>query len=122
MAYGGGPMEIVIGIIAIVEAVIIVALLLYFIHSKQQQKVFLEQAEEIKKRRVDLDDIEIKNQKSDQVIMADAINAIKNNMQTFLESTKSNVVVLSDAISELSQGATQNEEELQGFHRVFQKW
>ena len=103
-------MDFVIGLIAILEAVVIVALIIYLIRNKKQMGVFIEQAQEIKKRRIDLDDIGITTKDRDQIIMADAINAIKNNMQTFLEATKGNVVVLSDAISDLSSGAGQNEE------------
>ena len=102
-------MEIVLGVIAGLEAIIIVVLLVYLIRNKKQMSAFIEQAQEIKKRRIDLDDIEIKDQNREQMIMADAINAIKNNMQTFLEATKGNVVVLSDAISDLTEGAGQNE-------------
>lgn len=103
-------MEILLGIIAIVEAVVIVVLFLYFMRDKRQLQEFIKQAQEIKKRRIDLDDIDVSDKKKDQVILADAINAIKNNMQTFLEATKCNVVVLSDAIEELTNGARQNED------------
>lgn len=70
-------MEIVLGVIAGLEAIIIVVLLVYLIRNKKQMGAFIEQAQEIKKRRIDLDDIEIKDQNREQMIMADAINAIK---------------------------------------------
>ena len=42
--------------------------------------------------------------------LASALNVIKNNMLTFLESTKNNVVILSDSIDVLSHGADLNRE------------
>lgn len=94
----------------IFEAAIIVFLLVRLIFAKSKMNTFVKQAEQIKKRNLNLDDIEFEDRNSSEIVLAEAINAIKNNMQTFLESTKSNVVVLSDAIETLSQGARINQE------------
>ena len=99
----------------IFEAAIIVFLLVRLIFAKSKMNTFIKQAEQIKKRNLNLDDIEFDDRDSSEIVLADAINAIKNNMQTFLESTKSNVVILSDAIETLSQGARTNQE---GSHRI----
>lgn len=97
-------------VLILLEAVIIVVLLIRLIFAKSKMNTFVRQAELIKKRQLNLDDIELDDQKSSEVVLADAINAIKNNMLTFLESTKGNVVILSDAIEMLSQGAQVNQE------------
>lgn len=94
----------------LLEAVIIIVLLVRLIFDKSKLNVFVRQAEQIKKRRLDMEDIEIEERGSTDAVLADAINAIKNNMQTFLESTKGNVVVLADAIDTLSDGARTNQE------------
>ena len=94
----------------LLEAAIIVFLVVYLVLNKSKMNTFVRQAELIKRRRLDLDDIEIEDRKSAEATLADAINAIKNNMQTFLESTKGNVVVLSDAIATLSDGARLNQD------------
>lgn len=97
-------------ILILIEAVIIIFLFVRLIFAKSKINTFVKQAEQIKKRHLDLEDIEIEDRDSSDAVLADAINAIKNNMQTFLEATKGNVVVLSDAIDTLSQGARMNQE------------
>ena len=46
------------------------------------QKI-ISQADELKKRRVDIDDLEISDTASSHGAIGDAINVIKNNLQTF---------------------------------------
>lgn len=97
-------------VLILIELLIIASLVLYIVLNKRKMKVFSAQAELIKKRKLDLDDIEVGERRNDMVYLAEAINAIKNNMLTFLESTKSNVVVLSDAIDVLSDSASLNQD------------
>lgn len=97
-------------LLILLEAVVIVFLLIKLIFAKSKMNSFVKQAELIKKRHLDMEDLEFEDRTSSEAVLADAINAIKNNMQTFLESTKGNVVVLSDAIETLSQGARVNQE------------
>jgi methyl-accepting chemotaxis protein/ribose transport system substrate-binding protein len=93
----------------VLEAIIILILLFFMIRDYVHKKVLMKQANLIKKRRMDLDDIDHEGTDS-LAALAGALNVIKNNMLTFLESTKSNVVVLSDAIDVLSNGADLNRE------------
>ena len=95
----------------VLEALIIVGLLLYIVLDDVHKRALMKQANLIKKRRMDLDDIEFDADRRDALAaLAGALNVIKNNMLTFLESTKGNVVILSDAIDVLSGGADLNRE------------
>ncbi len=94
----------------VLEALVILALLYYIFRDARQKKALMKHAELIKRRRMDLEDLEAEKQNSSVAVLAGALNVIKNNMQTFLESTKVNAVTLSDAIDVLSQGAEQNQE------------
>ena len=104
-------MDKVLLTIVVLETIALGVLGWILIRMQLQMRRFTRHAEQIKKRRIDLEDLELKNTaSSSQVIMADAINAIKNNMQTFLETTKGNVVVLSDAIDVITNGAERNQD------------
>ncbi|MBR4732731.1 MAG: substrate-binding domain-containing protein [Lachnospiraceae bacterium] len=93
------------------EAIIIIVLVLYLLMDWTRKKELMKQAELIKKRRMDLDDVEVSmNRRDSMASLASALNVIKNNMLTFLESTKNNVVILSDSIDVLSRGADLNRE------------
>ena len=93
------------------EAIIIIVLVLYLLMDWMRKKELMKQAELIKKRRMDLDDVEVSmNRRDSMASLASALNVIKNNMLTFLESTKNNVVILSDSIDVLSHGADLNRE------------
>lgn len=96
----------------LLEAAIIIFLLVRLVLNKSKMNSFVKQAEMIKKRHLNMEDLEIDedDRRGTEAVLADAINAIKNNMQAFLESTKGNVVVLSDAIETLSDGAHANQE------------
>ena len=95
----------------VLEAIIILVLLYHIIRDGLHKKELMKQAELIKKRRMDLDDVEVDSTRRDSMAaLAGALNVIKNNMLTFLESTKSNVVILSDSIDVLSNGADLNRE------------
>lgn len=96
---------------SIFEAIIIIILVSYLVRDWMRKKELMKQAELIKKRRMDLDDVEVEENRRDSMAsLASALNVIKNNMLTFLESTKNNVVILSDSIDVLSRGADLNRE------------
>ena len=105
-----GTLVILLGVVAVIEAVFIIFLIYKSLGDKNQMKKVISQADEIKKRRVDIDDLEISDTASSHGAIGDAINVIKNNLQTFLEATKGNVVVLSDAIDVLSEGSEKNKD------------
>ena len=96
---------------SVFEAIIIIILVSYLVRDWMRKKELMKQAELIKKRRMDLDDVEVEENRRDSMAsLASALNVIKNNMLTFLESTKNNVVILSDSIDVLSRGADLNRE------------
>ena len=98
-------------IFIVLETIIIILLVLYILRETLHKRELMKQANLIKKRRMDLDDIEVDGSRKDTMAaLAGALNVIKNNMLTFLESTKSNVVILSDSIDVLSGGADLNRE------------
>lgn len=105
-----GTLVILLGVVAVIEAVFIICLIYKSLGDKNQMKKVISQADELKKRRVDIDDLEISDTASSHGAIGDAINVIKNNLQTFLEATKGNVVVLSDAIDVLSEGSEKNKD------------
>ena len=105
-----GTLVIILGVVAVIEAVFIIFLIYKSLGDKNQMKKVISQADELKKRRVDIDDLEISDTASSHGAIGDAINVIKNNLQTFLEATKGNVVVLSDAIDVLSEGSEKNKD------------
>ena len=105
-----GTLVIILGVVAVIEAVFIICLIYKSLGDKNQMKKVISQADELKKRRVDIDDLEISDTASSHGAIGDAINVIKNNLQTFLEATKGNVVVLSDAIDVLSEGSEKNKD------------
>lgn len=104
-------MNIALLILVILEAVIILALiigLVIMIASKGSSSGKIsKQAEQIVKGRLDVDDIPAEGN-SDAAMTAKAFNAIKNNLMTFVESTKVNVITLSNAIDELSASVEAN--------------
>ena len=80
-------MTIFLGILAVLEAVLIAFLIFRIISEKKQTALVLSHAEEIKRRKIDIEDMELSSSDKAQSDMADAINVIKNNLQTFLEAT-----------------------------------
>lgn len=95
------------------EAVVILILLVAFIISTVKKGgsngKISKQAELIVKGKLDVDDIPAEGN-SDAAMTAKAFNSIKHNLMTFVESTKVNVVTLSNAIDELSASVDHNSE------------
>ena len=70
---------------------------------------FIKKAQLLKERCIDFDDIDVADLNvPTQKVLAEAVNSVKNNMQTFLEATKENVVILSDAIDIINDNADKN--------------
>ncbi|MCR4624994.1 MAG: substrate-binding domain-containing protein [Lachnospiraceae bacterium] len=102
-------LKLIFLIMIIIETLTIGVLLWLLFRSYRYTSKFIKKAQLLKDRCIDFDDIEtadlsIRSQK----ILAEAVNSIKNNMQTFLEATKENVVVLSDAIEVINSNADNN--------------
>ncbi|MCR5726454.1 MAG: substrate-binding domain-containing protein [Lachnospiraceae bacterium] len=104
-------MNIAFLIIIILETAGIGVLVWLLIRNRKYLGQYAKRAELLKERRIDFDDIEVNDiSEQNQKTLAEAMNSTKNNMQTFLENTKENVVVLSDAINILTLNAEKNRE------------
>lgn len=95
-------------IVAIVEALIMIGLGILLYIDRSGIRTLLQNATEIANKNVEVDDVQIKGSK-DSKALAESINLLKKNMLAFIESTKGNVIVLSDAIDLLSQATKANE-------------
>lgn len=103
-------MEKYLLILVIIETIALGILLWLLFRSYRHTNKFLKKAQLLKERCIDFDDIDTHDLTvPSQKILAEAVNSIKNNMQTFLEATKENVVVLSDAIDVINSNADSNQ-------------
>ncbi len=99
---------VVLGI-AIFEALVLIGFGVFMLLKKSATSKILKNAQEIANKNIEIEDIEIKGF-SDLKELAKLINLIKLNMLAFIESTKGNVITLSDAIEALSSATKSNEE------------
>ena len=95
-------------IIAVLEAIVIAVLIIMLLKANGSRERIVKQASLITKGKLNVEDINIDNTDSSNVVLARAFNAVKNNLMTFVETTKVNVVTLSDAIEVLSQSVEAN--------------
>jgi len=98
-------------ILAIVEFLVIVVQTIILIRNKTSQKKIIEKASVIASGELGIDDISLRSEKGSAGVVAGAFNTIKNNLLTFIESTKSNVVTIRDAVGKLSESADINNED-----------
>jgi len=95
-------------IIAVLEALVIIALVIILLGKRKSQERIMKQAELIVKGKLDVEDINLENTDNANSVLASAFNSIKNNLMTFVEATKVNVVTLSDAVEVLSESVEAN--------------
>ena len=96
-------------IMIILETLAIGVLLWLLFKAHRYTGRFIKKAQLLKERCIDFDDIDVADLNvPTQKVLAEAVNSVKNNMQTFLEATKENVVVLSDAIDIINDNADKN--------------
>ena len=101
-------MKIALLIIAIIEAIAIVALLVVVLVKNKNQAKMMKQAEMIVKGKLDVEDIATEGTDATTMALGSAFNSIKNNLMTFVEATKVNVVTLSDSVAILSESVDAN--------------
>ena len=101
-------METFLLVLVIVEAVIIAGQTFWTVKTAMTRKKIMEKADAIVKGRLDIEDICLNGMARGDGVVANAVNAIKTNLMTFVEATKVNVVTLADAITVLSKGAENN--------------
>lgn len=96
-------------VIAVIELIIIIVGLVFCIINKKNQSVMVDNAQQLVKGRLNIDDIPVSGNKSSFDIVSSGLNLIKSNLLTFIEATKQNTVVLSDAIDKLSSNMEANQ-------------
>ena len=96
--------------LAILEGIIIIGLSVVLFWMKRSNRAIMDQAKQMVNGKLDVEDVSLEKQEKDAAVVAGAFNTIKNNLMTFVEATKSNVVVLSDAIHELFDNAEANKQ------------
>jgi len=99
---------VLIGII-VLETIVLGLLLVEVIKSRKARMKIMEKADAIVKGKLNVDDIQLSAMEKKDNVVASAFNSIKTNLMTFVESTKVNVVTLSDAVDILSKGAETNQ-------------
>lgn len=96
-------------VIAIIELLVIVAGILYWKRTISRQQVLVDNAALLIKGKLDIDDIPISGKGDNTEVIAAGFNSIKTNLLTFVETTKQNVVVLSDAVDMLTNSMRANQ-------------
>ncbi len=95
-------------VLAIIEAVAIVVLALYLIVKNQILKRIMEISREVAKKNLEVPDIVIRGNGLASRL-GNNVNTIKDNMLAFVESTKGNVITLTDSLEQLSQSSKNNQ-------------
>ena len=102
-------LKLIFLILIILETLVIGVLLWLLFKANRYTGRFIKKAQLLKERCIDFDDIDVADLNvPTQKVLAEAVNSVKNNMQTFLEATKENVVILSDAIDIINDNADKN--------------
>lgn len=96
-------------VIAVIELIIIIVGVVFSVINKKNQSVMVDNAQQLVKGRLNIDDIPVSGNKSNFDIVSSGLNLIKSNLLTFIEATKQNTVVLSDAIDKLSSNMEANQ-------------
>ena len=102
-------MEIFLLILAVVELLAIGFLIFKLVKNDRAYTEIVEKSRQIVRGKLNVEDIKVGEGKSTSNVIAGSVNAIKSNLMTFVESTKGNVIVLSDAIDVLSKSADANQ-------------
>ncbi len=96
-------------VIAVIELIIIIVGVVFSVINKKNQSVMVDNAQQLVKGRLNINDIPVSGNKSNFDIVSSGLNLIKSNLLTFIEATKQNTVVLSDAIDKLSSNMEANQ-------------
>ena len=95
-------------IIALIELGVITAGIITYLANKKHQKKMVDNAQLIVKGKLNIDDIPVSGNKTSYDIVSSGLNSIKTNLLTFVESTKRNFVVVSDAVDMLNSSMKTN--------------
>ena len=103
-------MQNVLIIIICFEAVAILVLAFLMFKSNLSYRRIMSKANLIVKGKLDVEDITVSSAKKDNAtVIGGGFNSIKNNLLTFIEATKVNVITLSDALNVLSSSVEGNQ-------------
>lgn len=97
-------------ILAGIELVVIIVLAIILVKNGFTQNKIIDKASSIAEGTLNVDDIKLSSDRGSAGVVAGAFNSIKNNLLTFIESTKNNVVTLTDAVNKLSGSVDANNE------------
>ncbi|NLG05018.1 MAG: hypothetical protein GX567_14480, partial [Clostridia bacterium] len=96
-------------VLIIIETIGLFVLAFFLIRSSILYTKIMKKAELIARGDLNIEDILIEGSKNNAAIVANAFDSIKNNLLTFIEATKVNVITLSDAINVLSNSVSANQ-------------
>ncbi len=102
-------MQTVLLIVALIELVVIAFLVVKQVKNNRAYDVIDKKSQQIVHGELNVEDISVSESKSTSNVIAGSINAIKSNLMSFVEATKGNVIVLSDAIEVLSKSVDANQ-------------
>jgi len=102
-------MKIFLLILVIIELIAIGYLFYKLIKNERAYNEIVKKSRQIVHGKLNVDDIKVSEAKNTSNVIASSVNAIKSNLMTFVEATKGNVIVLSDAIEVLSKSADANQ-------------
>lgn len=102
-------MEIFLLILVIIELLAIAYLIFKLVKNERAYTDIVKKSSQIVHGKLNVDDIKTSEAKSTSNVIASSVNSIKSNLMTFVEATKGNVIVLSDAIEVLSKSADANQ-------------
>ena len=97
-------------VLSVIELLVIIAGVIFFIIEGKDKKALSENARLLSKGKLNIDDLPVKGSVRDTDVMASCLNLIRSNLLTFIESTKQNTVILSDAVEKLTSSMTTNTE------------
>lgn len=101
-------MQIFLLVLVIVEFLAIAFLTFILIKNERAYKKIVDISSQIVHGKLNVEDIRVDESKSTPNVIAGSVNAIKSNLMTFVEATKGNVIVLSDAVDVLSKSVDAN--------------
>lgn len=96
-------------ILVILESISIIIFIVTIRMVNHKRKNIVESANSIVKGNLNIDDISTVGLRGDAIVVAGGLNSIKSNLLTFVESTKQNVVVLTDAVEALTESMRNNQ-------------
>ena len=97
-------------IVSAIELLVIIAGTVFLMIDRKEKKVLSENSRLLSRGKLNIDDIPVKGSVRDSDVIASSLNLIRSNLLTFIESTKQNTVILSDAVEKLSTSMRTNTE------------